>query len=355
MKKLLILPVFAGISLAFGQEIASLPIEDLVAKQDQAILNEQGNAIFRSLDPIGSPYAQSTVAIVAGNRQVASGMIVAPGKVISKYSDLIRWRVPLAVIDSNSKVHDMRVMGALPEHDLILLNVPGLELPPVDFNNLADVQEGSLIFTVSPEGKATDFGVISVDQRSLRDEDQPYIGIMADPRWRGKGARIFKVEPESPAFLSGVLRGDIIEKINGKTVDGLFSMRTALNGVKPGDKVEIVVKRGKQQTKEEITAGSRPAMHTFSPERLRKMNEMGNRMSKRTDNFPLVYQSDMTLLPERAGSPVVDLNGKLVGMALSRAGRIETYILPAWALKELTDQAISELENKDVPIAEPAE
>ncbi len=39
------------------------------------------------------------------------------------------------------------------------------------------------------------------------------------------------------------------------------------------------------------------------------MNSMGNRMSLKRDEFPLVIQSDMTLFPERAGCPVIDVNG----------------------------------------------
>ena len=35
---------------------------------------------------------------------------------------------------------------------------------------------------------------------------------------------------------------------------------------------------------------------------------MGKRMSLKRDEFPLVIQSDMTLFPERAGCPVIDLS-----------------------------------------------
>lgn len=75
------------------------------------------------------------------------------------------------------------------------------------------------------------------------------------------------------------------------------------------------------------------------------MNSMGNRMSLKRDEFPLVIQSDMTLFPERAGCPVIDVNGKFVGLALSRAGRTETYILPSWICRELVEGVLPQVQQ----------
>lgn len=83
----------------------------------------------------------------------------------------------------------------------------------------------------------------------------------------------------------------------------------------------------------------------FPQKRLDMMNSMGNRMSLKRDEFPLVIQSDMTLFPERAGCPVIDVNGKFVGLALSRAGRTETYILPSWICRELVEGVLPQVQQ----------
>ncbi len=354
MMKPAIALMFACCGVLTAQDVATLPLEDLVAKQDQELLDRQGKQIFTALDKLAAPYAESTVVIAAGNKVVASGLVVAPGKVLTKYSDLVRWRLPLVVVDHHQQVHDMRVLASSREHDVLLVEAAGLEARPIDLSNPAQVGEGSMVFLSGPRGGVADVGVCSVDQRSLREEDQPFIGIGEDLRWKGKGMRIV-VAPYSPAEKGGLLNGDIIESINGKPTAGLLALRTLLNEVNPGDEIEIVVRRGEKTFKGRLAVGRRTRENAYPIRRLEEMNAMGNKMSSRRDRFPMVYQSDMTLLPECAGCPVIDLEGRLVGMALSRAGRMETYILPAWVVRELTDQTLAEVENKNIPVAEPVE
>lgn len=99
----------------------------------------------------------------------------------------------------------------------------------------------------------------------------------------------------------------------------------------------------------------------FPQKRLDMMNSMGNRMSLKRDEFPLVIQSDMTLFPERAGCPVIDVNGKFVGLALSRAGRTETYILPSWICRELVEGVLPQVQQyqagrgENIPDAQPVD
>ena len=63
----------------------------------------------------------------------------------------------------------------------------GFPLPPIDLDSYVQAKEGDVIAAVSPTGHVSDFGVVSVAQRSLRADDQPYLGIVSDPRWDGRG------------------------------------------------------------------------------------------------------------------------------------------------------------------------
>lgn len=347
--------LLSAVTVLQAQDLPWMSIENLVARQDQEVLDRQSDEIAAALDEVGAPYAVSTVAIVAGDRMVASGTVVAPGKVITKYSDLKDLRILLSVVDMHGKVYDRRVLAVAPEYDIVLLDVPGLEAPPVDLSEAVDVDEGNLIFTMGPGGKAADFGVVSVDQRSLREQDMAYLGMEPDHNWRGQGMRVRNVYLHSPAQRVGIRPGDIVKQVNGKDIRGFNSLRIALNHVSPGDKVQLKFKRGGKMQETDIVAGNRPRMPVYPQERLKQMNQMGNRMNSRRGDFPVVYQSDMTLLPERAGTPVIDLNGKWVGMALSRAGRTETYILPAWVVKAFTEQVLAEMSGTNAPLAEPVD
>ena len=58
------------------------------------------------------------------------------------------------------------------------------------------------------------------------------------------------------------------------------------------------------------------------------MNQMGNTLSRRRDGFDAVFQHDATIEPEQCGGPLVDLDGRLIGINIARAGRVESYALP---------------------------
>lgn len=352
----------AGTVAAYAQEIASpLPPDQLIAPEDKAELDSQAREIFREWDNVAAPIGQSVVALVTGNSQVALGTVVGKGKVLTKLSDLKREKRPVMLVDSSGQIYDAKVLFALPEHDLLMMDVPGLPAPPIDMDSYVQAQEGDVIAAVSPSGHVSDFGVVSVAQRSLRADDQPYLGVVSDPRWDGDGVMIGGVEAGSGAHRSGLRAGDVLMKLNGKPVDGMYSIRSAMVGIRPGETIPVEVKRRNQVIEGKLLTGARPKVMKFPQKRLDMMNSMGNRMSVKRDEFPLVIQSDMTLFPERTGCPVIDVNGKFVGMALSRAGRTETYILPSWVCRELVEGVLPQVQqyranHRDhIPDAQPLE
>lgn len=352
----------AGTVATYAQEIASpLPPDQLIAPEDKAELDSQAREIFREWDNVAAPIGQSVVALVTGNSQVALGTVVGKGKVLTKLSDLRREKRPVMLVDSSGQIYDAKVLFALPEHDLLMMDVPGLPAPPIDMDSYVQAQEGDVIAAVSPTGHVSDFGVVSVAQRSLRADDQPYLGVVSDPRWDGDGVMIGGVEAGSGAHRSGLRAGDVLMKLNGKPVDGMYSIRAAMVGIRPGETVPVEVKRRNQVIEGKLLTGARPKVMKFPQKRLDMMNSMGNRMSVKRDEFPLVIQSDMTLFPERTGCPVIDVNGKFVGMALSRAGRTETYILPSWVCRELVEGVLPQVQqyranHRDhIPDAQPLE
>ncbi len=83
------------------------------------------------------------------------------------------------------------------------------------------------------------------------------------------------------------------------------------------------------------------------------MNRMSGRISHRRAGFPQAIQHDTVLTPEMCGGPVVDLSGKAVGVNIARAGRVETYAVPADTVKllirELRGGPAAPLETAEEP------
>ncbi|AHB40426.1 TPA: PDZ domain-containing protein [candidate division WWE3 bacterium] len=85
---------------------------------------------------------------------------------------------------------------------------------------------------------------------------RPYLGVtytmitpeIAEIRGMPVGAFISRVTPGSPAVKAGLLRGDIITKINETSLDGENSLSQVIAGMKVGDKLKLYVDReGKEE------------------------------------------------------------------------------------------------------------
>ena len=64
-----------------------------------------------------------------------------------------------------------------------------------------------------------------------------------------------------------------------------------------------------------------------------RMNTMGNDRSRRRDGFAAVFQHDALVDPDQCGGPVLDLDGRALGINIARAGRVEMLALPADAVR----------------------
>src|SRR5439155_4884255 len=71
------------------------------------------------------------------------------------------------------------------------------------------------------------------------------------------GLLIVAVEPASPAAKAGLVRGDIVLKIDDKPVNKLEEVKALMNGVKAGDSVTVTVQHGDVTRDLSITVGER--------------------------------------------------------------------------------------------------
>ena len=58
-------------------------------------------------------------------------------------------------------------------------------------------------------------------------------------------------------------------------------------------------------------------------------------LSKRRDGFPRVIHHDTPLTKESVGGPLLNLEGKCIGMNIARASRVATYAIPVRELREI--------------------
>ncbi len=84
---------------------------------------------------------------------------------------------------------------------------------------------------------------------------RPYVGTIPDFGAEGPGYAISGVAPGSPAEKAGLHAGDRIVEWNGEAVESLEDFDAALRRSKPGDEVELTVRRKGQTVKLKVRLG----------------------------------------------------------------------------------------------------
>lgn len=74
-----------------------------------------------------------------------------------------------------------------------------------------------------------------------------------------RGLIVLSVEPKGPAAAAGVLIGDVLTALEGKTVADTDDVQTALESSNAGQTIEAAVLRGGDSKQIRITVGERPA------------------------------------------------------------------------------------------------
>ena len=329
-----ILPLFGAIlchSAAVAQTESPLPRPD-----EQQIVDTQTDELCQSLQPILATAAKSTVHIWAGKRLLAYGTVIGDGhKVLTKWSEISRAPDNLVLTKGkDDKGVTARVVGVYEDDDLAVLETGGSALSPVRWSE--DIPKlGAFLAVPKPDGRLAAFGVVSVQERNLRDSDQAYIGVIGMMDFPGPGVKIQEVTTNSGAATAGLKPGNIILKVGDRPISGLLELKNALAGKSPGSTVSLLVQTGNGEKKFSILLGKRPPLPNYPGDRLRQMEHMGGPLSQVRDAFTRVIQSDMRPQPEQIGGPVVDLKGKVVGITMARADRTRSFIMPSAAVENL--------------------
>ncbi len=85
-----------------------------------------------------------------------------------------------------------------------------------------------------------------------------YLGTVPDYGADDKGVKLSDVRENSPAARGGIRGGDVIVGFAGKPISSIYDYTDSLGRSKPGDQVDVVVKRDGKEVTLKVTLGSRP-------------------------------------------------------------------------------------------------
>jgi serine protease Do len=298
-------------------------------------LYTNGPRIRRAFTGVVAEANAGTVRISEGARLVAYGLVVRPdGYVVTKASQL--QDEPQVRLDDGREL-PAEYVAYSPDHDVALLKVAADNLPVVQWQEGEDPRVGAWVITPDQQGAPGSVGVVSVARRSIARVKEPAIlGIQM--RIEASPVVVDAVAEGSAAEQAGLRPEDIIHQVDDIEIATTGQMKYEISRRSPGDQVRLLVERDGERL--EVRAILTHPFGEFQS-RIAMQNMMGGELSQRRNGFPTVLQHDSVLEPEQCGGPLVDLDGKVVGINIARAGRTETYAIPDDVLRPLVDDLLS--------------
>ncbi|MFN0021212.1 MAG: S1C family serine protease [Pirellulaceae bacterium] len=297
------------------------------------------NRVLAAFRDVVSVSSKSTVQVMCDGQKAALGAIVdANGFILTKASEL-KGKIEIQFQDGRKL--EAQLVGREPGMDLAMLKVDAKDLPVVTWSEVDALPVGSWLATPGLHKDPVAIGVVSVMARKIA-APSGYMGVMPDED--ETVARIASISRGSAAEKAGLLAKDIILKVNGKEVKGRKQLVETIHAYQPGETVELSIKRGEEELAVKVTLMSMSQIahnDRGQPDRAEFQNSLGGALSDRRAGFPLAIQHDTVLRPFECGGPIVDLEGKVIGINIARAGRVESYALPAATVKSVLADLIS--------------
>ena len=170
-------------------------------------------------------------------------------------------------------------------------------------------------------------GIVSVPTRKVH---EAYLGVIVDASPRGLVVKA--ILQKGAAMKAGVLPRDLIVRVNGQLYTEPDSFAQFLAGHRPGDTITLSVQRGELAHTFKATLQSRDEGGGFRAE---FQNRLGSELSSRRSGYAVILQHDSVIKPSDCGGPLVDLQGRVLGINISRAGRVESWAIPAEVVQPL--------------------
>jgi S1-C subfamily serine protease len=297
----------------------------IVSLSAQADERRDSSRMMDLVSEVTDQVSSSVVQVLSGDRPVALGTAVAvDGYILTKRSEL--GGDPIRVRLHDGRLYPASVASVRRQNDLALLRIQSpVSLLPAKFASQVP-PVASFLISVGRTGEPIGIGVLGVQPRRI--EHSGRLGVMLEDDSNGR-AVVQNVWPESGAYDAGILPGDMIIAVNGREEYSRVAVIDALRGMFPGERVPLKILRKTESSDTEtleLVARIREFQVMQESESDTKVN--GPR-SDRLSGFDQVIQHDTVLDPDECGGPILDSEGRVIGLNIARAGRVVSYALPS--------------------------
>lgn len=314
---------------ACGQEVLEL----------SSRYERNGEETLKAFGKISQAVRSSVVKLNVDGETVALGAVIDhTGLAITKASELRPGKLTAWLHSEHEAEADL--IARDDEFDLALVRIQeGRGLKPITWED-APTSIGQWVVTAGIIEIPHAVGIVSASSRRIR-HARAFIGIQFET---GSFAPVIdKILPGLGAEKAGLKPGDRVLAVNDIAITNVAQVIEMLREFREGQTPRIRLRRGEKEFDAEIAmkvpSPSQLGMASF-PDRAARMN---GATSARAEGFESVIQHDTALWPWLCGGPLVNLDGKAVGLNIARAGRVATYALPVPVLKKVIAELTSRI------------
>lgn len=293
-----------------------------------------GSSVVAAFAPQRAVLQTSSAVLLNGRREVCYGVVVSSdGYILTKASE-IRKVKSLTVTVDRTVYKNVRVLDTDDEWDVALVKVEAEGLIPVVPAATSDLPQGTWVVAngvTSRRERRLLPGVISANPRPLPPPGGVILGVIF--KSGAKSLEIEELGETGGAKLAGLAAGDVIVAVDGAKVSSIEDVTKALDKRQVGSKAKVTYRRKGREHSVDV-------LLTAREEQISRNDQMSGLFSERRYGFPRVIQHDILGAPSIVGGPLLTLDGKCVGMNISRANRAESFAIPVEEMNKLAGRMI---------------
>lgn len=306
----------------------------------ESIYRTTGTAVVAVFETQRAVLQTSSAVILEGRKETGYGVVIsADGYILTKASEIMEVKAPAVTVDQ-VRYPEVKIVAVDPAWDVALLKIEAAGLIPVVYAPTSDVPQGTWVVengSTSRTKRRLMAGIVSAQTREIPASGGAALGVVLNIQ--SKALEIEEVNEESGAKEAGLQKGDVLLEIEGKPVKKIEEIAEALKDRKAGTTVKITYRRGKDKKTAEVRLAAKGEMFT---DQMNRNDMMSGKFSKRRSGFPRVMQHDILSDSTIVGGPLLDLEGRCLGMNIAHANRAENFSIPVEDLKALAERLMKQ-------------
>jgi serine protease Do len=291
-----------------------------------------GQAVLDAFAPVSAQTRNSIVELNVDESPVALGAVVdTNGLALTKASELTAGKLT-CWLATGEKV-EAQLLAVDTEDDVALVRVKASGLKPIQWAT-NQALEGQWVITPCLADTPLAVGIISTLPHRVRPQLRAFIGVVFNKfasrptiEWVMHGFDAEKV---------GIKPGDIVVSVDGKSVTNSEQVQSILQDFRDGQMVRMRFLRAEREFDQSIQLMAPKAgqeeYDLFADD---SEADLSGDVSLRSGGFDQAIEHDTVLEPWQCGGPLVNLDGKVVGLNIARANRVATYALPATLARQI--------------------